>query len=55
MRSAEGRDPGLKQDGKKKPAEEPSSGKVLGNTDKEEVGRDGILVEFSQGFHQKFF
>lgn len=41
--------------GKKSLLRKPSSGKVLGNTDKEEVGRDGILVEFSQGFHQKFF
>lgn len=40
--------------GKKSLLRKPSSGRVSGNTDKEGGGGgDGILVEFSQGFHQK--
>lgn len=54
MRSAEGGNPGQKQDGEKSLLRKPRSGKILGNTDKEGGGGgDGILVELSQGFHQK--
>lgn len=40
--------------GKKSLLRKPSSGRELGNTDKEGGGGgDDILVELSQGFHQK--
>lgn len=39
----------------KKPAEEAKFWEGIRKKDKEEAGRDGILVEFSQGFHQKNF